>query len=215
MPSLVNYSCPQRLQSKVIKMVDISYGGENGFNQAIDLAADCLSNVKFIQEKKLIGMFSRYFTASINCTFPPDRTLFWRSSSRFRQILLRCGGHAGSPEERCRWNTHLLGKFGYDALRIEGIWRRNWSNEPNIALDIGTGTWYSKLYRRGGKSGHVWRFSAHLTIRLQSGLQTELTDGHLIDSFFKSFSILTGILHYKVNFLRLDEAEFDDLDYEF
>ena len=48
----------QRLQTKVIKVVDVSYGGENGFNQAIDLAAETLSNVKFIQEKKLIG---RYF----------------------------------------------------------------------------------------------------------------------------------------------------------
>jgi peptide chain release factor subunit 1 len=48
----------QRLQSKVIKVVDVSYGGENGFNQAIELSSETLSNVKFIQEKKLI---SRYF----------------------------------------------------------------------------------------------------------------------------------------------------------
>merc|ERR1711981_1051395 len=48
----------QRLQAKIIKLVDISYGGENGFNQAIELAAESLANVKFIQEKKLIG---RYF----------------------------------------------------------------------------------------------------------------------------------------------------------
>lgn len=47
-----------RLQGKILKIVDISYGGENGFNQAIELSAEVLSNVKFIQEKKLIG---RYF----------------------------------------------------------------------------------------------------------------------------------------------------------
>ena len=46
-----------RLQAKVIKVVDVSYGGENGFNQAIDLSAETLSNVKFIQEKKLIGKY--------------------------------------------------------------------------------------------------------------------------------------------------------------
>ena len=45
----------QRLQAKILKIVDVSYGGENGFNQAIELAAESLSNVKFIQEKKLIG----------------------------------------------------------------------------------------------------------------------------------------------------------------
>lgn len=47
---------PKRLQAKVLKLVDISYGGENGFNQAIELSAEVLSNVKFIQEKKLIGL---------------------------------------------------------------------------------------------------------------------------------------------------------------
>ncbi|CAF4070907.1 unnamed protein product [Rotaria sp. Silwood2] len=47
-----------RLQVKVLKRVDVSYGGENGFNQAIELAAETLGDVKFIQEKKLI---SRYF----------------------------------------------------------------------------------------------------------------------------------------------------------
>ncbi|KAL9610964.1 MAG: hypothetical protein Q9167_004374 [Letrouitia subvulpina] len=46
-----------RLQTKVIKVVDVSYGGENGFNQAIELASETLSNVKFIQEKKLIGKY--------------------------------------------------------------------------------------------------------------------------------------------------------------
>lgn len=48
----------QRLSAKVLKIVDVSYGGENGFNQAIELAAECLANVKFIKEKKLI---SNYF----------------------------------------------------------------------------------------------------------------------------------------------------------
>ncbi|VDQ09614.1 unnamed protein product [Trichobilharzia regenti] len=48
----------QVLQAKLIKIVDISYGGETGFNQAIELATDALTGVKFIQEKKLI---QRYF----------------------------------------------------------------------------------------------------------------------------------------------------------
>ncbi|EER18761.1 eukaryotic peptide chain release factor, putative [Perkinsus marinus ATCC 50983] len=47
-----------RLAAILIKVVDVSYGGENGFNQAIELASDTLKNVKFIQEKKLI---TKYF----------------------------------------------------------------------------------------------------------------------------------------------------------
>lgn len=46
-----------RLQAVVLKIVDVSYGGENGFNQAIELSAECLQNVKFIYEKKLISAF--------------------------------------------------------------------------------------------------------------------------------------------------------------
>ncbi|KAL6211788.1 hypothetical protein ACLB2K_017011 [Fragaria x ananassa] len=45
------------LQAKILNVVDVSYGGENGFNQAIELSADVLSNVKFIHEKKLIGKY--------------------------------------------------------------------------------------------------------------------------------------------------------------
>jgi peptide chain release factor subunit 1 len=47
----------QRLKPKVLKIVDVSYGGENGFNQAVELAQECLSNVKFVQEKKILTGF--------------------------------------------------------------------------------------------------------------------------------------------------------------
>lgn len=47
----------QRLQKIVIKMVDVSYGGEQGFNQAIEMSADTLSNVKLMKEKKLLQKY--------------------------------------------------------------------------------------------------------------------------------------------------------------
>ena len=59
-----------RLSAKIIRIVDVAYGGMNGFNQvcrqshrnrtpkdlfqAIDLAADSLSGLRFIQEKHLV-----------------------------------------------------------------------------------------------------------------------------------------------------------------
>ena len=46
-----------RLRAIVVKIVDVSYGGENGFNQAIELSQEALSNVKFVQEKKLIQQY--------------------------------------------------------------------------------------------------------------------------------------------------------------
>jgi peptide chain release factor subunit 1 len=38
-------------------LLDVSYGGEPGFNQAIELASETLKNVKFIKEKKLMSKF--------------------------------------------------------------------------------------------------------------------------------------------------------------
>jgi peptide chain release factor subunit 1 len=46
-----------RLKKVVVKIVDTSYGFENGFNQAIELSKETLKDVKFIQEKDLIGRF--------------------------------------------------------------------------------------------------------------------------------------------------------------
>lgn len=47
-----------RLQKAVIKTVDVSYGMDPGFNQAIELSAEALANVKLVQEKRLL---QRYF----------------------------------------------------------------------------------------------------------------------------------------------------------
>ena len=46
------------LKEIVIKVLDISYGGENGLNQAIGLSKECLSNMKFVKEKEIL---SHYF----------------------------------------------------------------------------------------------------------------------------------------------------------
>lgn len=46
-----------RLQCKVINVVDVSYGFENGLNQAIEKSAEALLNVKFMKEKALISDF--------------------------------------------------------------------------------------------------------------------------------------------------------------
>jgi len=46
-----------RLHQIVFKIIDISYGGENGLNQAIDLCSDDLKTVRLIQEKKVLQAF--------------------------------------------------------------------------------------------------------------------------------------------------------------
>ena len=85
---IANLFTNRRLQAVIVNIVDVSYGGENGFNQvcvvqlkrprqpfcvgstlsltpslkcqAIELSTDILANVKFIQEKKLIAKCARH-----------------------------------------------------------------------------------------------------------------------------------------------------------
>ncbi|KAF3668236.1 Eukaryotic peptide chain release factor subunit 1-2 [Capsicum annuum] len=47
----------RRLKGKILKVVDVSNGGEDGFNQAIKLSAEKLGNVKFMQEIHIIGKY--------------------------------------------------------------------------------------------------------------------------------------------------------------
>jgi len=47
----------KRLLPVICAIVDVSYGGENGLNEAITLAAEALTNVKFVAEKKLVSKF--------------------------------------------------------------------------------------------------------------------------------------------------------------
>ncbi|KAK9055320.1 hypothetical protein SSX86_026402 [Deinandra increscens subsp. villosa] len=46
-----------RLGAKILNVVDVSYGGENGFNQAIELSSELLLDVKIIQETRLLEKY--------------------------------------------------------------------------------------------------------------------------------------------------------------
>ncbi len=52
----------QRIKKKILKVVDISYGAERGFNQAIGLSAGCLGDVRFVEEKQLISSFFEHIS---------------------------------------------------------------------------------------------------------------------------------------------------------
>jgi len=78
-----------RLQVIVQKVVDVSYGGENGFNQAIELAADSLANVKFIREKKLlIRYFSEISQDTGKYCFGPRDTLQALELSAVEELIV-------------------------------------------------------------------------------------------------------------------------------
>lgn len=53
-----------KLQTKVVHVVDVSYGFENGLNQAIEKSSEALQNVKFMKEKGLISNFFDHIAQS-------------------------------------------------------------------------------------------------------------------------------------------------------
>ncbi|KAI3686021.1 hypothetical protein L1987_79690 [Smallanthus sonchifolius] len=54
-----------RLKAKILNVVDVSYGGENDFNQAINLSSEIFANVKFVQEKRLMGKYFELISQDI------------------------------------------------------------------------------------------------------------------------------------------------------
>jgi len=46
-----------RLRKIIVSVVDVSYGGEQGLNQAIELSKSSLTNIKLVQEQQIVGKF--------------------------------------------------------------------------------------------------------------------------------------------------------------
>lgn len=64
-----------RLKEKVLKLVDVSYGGDNGFNQAIDQCGEILENVKFLQEKRLLQKYFDEISTGGKVSFGIEETM--------------------------------------------------------------------------------------------------------------------------------------------
>ncbi|KAH7928199.1 peptide chain release factor eRF/aRF subunit 1 [Leucogyrophana mollusca] len=189
----------QRLAAKIIKVVDVSYGGENGFNQAIELAAESLANVKFVQEKKLI---QKYFDEISQDTgkycFGIEDTLkaldlgavetlvVWENLDVTRYVLRNAAGeeiiiHASKEQEKDR--EKFLDKS--TGLEMEQ------ATEPQALLE-----WFAEKYKEFGANLEF------VTNRSQEGAQ-----------FVKGFGGIGGLLRYKVDMTNL--AALDDEEDEF
>ena len=188
-----------RLQSKVIKVVDVSYGGENGFNQAIDLAAETLSNVKFIQEKRLINKyFDEINLDSGKVCYGIDDTLKALEASACETLIVY------ENLEITRWvlksstgsEIILHTQKGQEANR-EMFMDKETGQEMDL-IDQGSFLeWLAENYKNYGASLEF------VSDRSSEGNQ-----------FVKGFGGIGALLRYKVNFEQLadvsDEDEFYD-----
>ncbi|XP_033632504.1 eukaryotic peptide chain release factor subunit 1 [Asterias rubens] len=189
-----------RLQNKILKLVDVSYGGENGFNQAIELSAEVLGNVKFIQEKKLIGKYfdeisqdtGKYCFGVVDTLKALEMgaveiLIVWENLEIMRYLLKNHSAdeekvlHLTSEQERDR--TYFMDKdTGVELELVE--------SQPLLE-------WLANNYKTFGSTLEI------ITDRSQEGSQ-----------FCKGFGGIGGILRYRVDFqqMELDDNDFNDFD---
>lgn len=193
-----------RLAAKVIKVVDVSYGGENGFNQAIELAAETLGNVKFIQEKKLIA---KYFDE-----VSQDTGLVCFGVNDTMKAL-----ELGAVETLILWENLQMTRYQFSAIEgaeesakeilflrpdEEKAGKGN-MQDPNTGADLELEDkcllieWLANNYKGFGTNLEI------ITDRSQEGSQ-----------FCSGFGGIGGLLRYRVDFAAMDydPGEFDDVD---
>ncbi|KLO19587.1 translation release factor [Schizopora paradoxa] len=183
----------QRLAAKVVKVVDVSYGGENGFNQAIKLAADSLANVRFVQETRLlqkyfdeINMNTGKYCFGIDDTLEAlnmgavETLIVWENLEVTRYTLTNA---AGDEIIKC-----LIKE---DEKSREKLFDPSTSTEMQQAAEPQPLVeWLAENYKSFGAK-----------LELISDCSQEGTQ------FVKGFGGIGGILRYKVDFSVFDDGE--------
>jgi len=189
-----------RLQVKVLKRVDVSYGGENGFNQAIELAAETLGDVKFIQEKKLIA---RYFDEvsrdSGQYCFGIDETLkalemgavetliVWENFDVMRYVLR-------NPQTQETKILHLRSDQEKEKSHFQD---KDSGVELEHVEEMPLLEWFANNYKNFGATLEI------VTDKSQEGSQ-----------FVRGFGGVGGILRYKVDLQNLNvDEDAEPIDY--
>mmetsp|Transcript_79493 Transcript_79493/g.199864 ORF Transcript_79493/g.199864 Transcript_79493/m.199864 type:complete len:439 (-) Transcript_79493:42-1358(-) len=194
-----------RLDKVLIKpLLDVSYGGENGFNQAIELASESLKNVKFIQEKRLITNFldevaqdTGKYCFGIKDTMTAlemgavSTLITWENLDVIRLIIK-------NPHTDTRETHYVTPAEAKDAKLYRDA-------ESGVELDVEDNQlfveWIVENYKTFGTKLEF------ITDRSQEGNQ-----------FCKGFGGVGGLMRYRVEFENFDEPDFaaiEDSDDDF
>lgn len=186
----------QRLKAKVLKTVDVSYGGENGFNQAIDLAAETLGNVKFIQEKKLVQRYFDEISKDTNkyCYGVTDTMLALQQGAVEILIVWENMEHTRVELENPQTGEKLVKILSKEQMldmsnfvdKDSNVELETRDQEPYV-------DWLAANYKEFGTSLEF------ITDRSQEGAQ-----------FVQGFGGIGGLMRYEVNFEVFEEPDDDD-----
>jgi len=192
-----------RLAKNVLKMVDVSYGMDAGFNQAIELAAETLSNVKLVQEKKLLQTYFDEISLDTGkyCFMVAD-TLQALDMSCVQTIIV----WENLAVNRLTLKNTVTGEESIVHLTPEQEANDSHFHEKDtgvqleIANRIALVEWLAENYKSFGATLEF------VTDRSQEGSQ-----------FCRGFGGIGGILRWKVDFQELEVQEYvgDDFDDDF
>ena len=196
-----NQEFDQRLRTVVLKLVDISYGGEQGFNQAIGMSMECFSNVRLVQEQKMINKFYEEITfdtgkicygaeETVKCLIDNSvGTLIVWDNLAIQRVELKIKGSTDSDEVLIRY-------LSTEDVEYKSSWTdKNTGIEYAIADYDPLIDWLSENYQN---------FKADLffvTDKSPEGSQ-----------FVTGFSGIGGLLRYKIELTEGHFVEDDDDD---
>eukprot|EP01062_Namystynia_karyoxenos_P011204 TRINITY_DN13997_c0_g1_i1.p1 TRINITY_DN13997_c0_g1~~TRINITY_DN13997_c0_g1_i1.p1 ORF type:complete len:451 (+),score=222.08 TRINITY_DN13997_c0_g1_i1:96-1448(+) len=181
----------QRLSPIVMKLVDVAYGGENGFNQAIELSQDVLGNVKFIKEKRLITeFFESISTDNDMYCFGMEDTVRALEMGAVRVLMLwEELPHKHYIVTGPSWDHPREYNITEAEAQKLGIFKDEEGQQCEVEVEDFV-EWCALNYK---KFGCTLEF---VTNKSQEGSQ-----------FVRGFQGVGGLLRYKVNFVELNELE--------
>ncbi|KAJ7971819.1 Eukaryotic peptide chain release factor subunit 1-3 [Quillaja saponaria] len=189
-----------RLQAKILNVVDVSYGGENGFNQAIELSAEILSNVKFIQEKRLIGKYFEEISQDTGkYVFGADDTLKALEMGAVETLIV----WENLDVNRYVLKNSVTGEIVIKNLNKEQEVDQSNFRDPATSAELEVQEkmplleWFANEYKRFGCSLEF------VTNKSQEGSQ-----------FCRGFGGIGGILRYQLDIRSFDELSDDGEVYE-
>lgn len=189
-----------RLKEIVCATVDVQYGFENGFNQAIELSAESLSNIKYVQEKKIISAYFEEISKDTGMICYGLKETFYALENGAVETLLiwedlpHMRFTCSNGEEQVI--LHLLPEEAEDSTNFVDP---NTGQELTIEKSETLVEWFSEHYRDYGTQ------LLFITDHSQEGCQ-----------FVQGFGGIGGFLRFQLDFTGLDylEGDFGDDEYD-
>ncbi|KAJ0046752.1 hypothetical protein Pint_05788 [Pistacia integerrima] len=183
------------LRAKILKVVDISYGGKKGFDQAIELSFDVLSNVNVVKEKRLIGKFFEEISQDTGkYVFGVDDTIMALEMGSIQTLIIWEDLDISRYALKISVTNEIVIKYLNKEQETDDTKFQDSAtgSELKVQEKLALVDWFADQYKQFGCSLEF------VTNKSQEG-----------SKFCRGYGGIGGILRYQLNIRSFDEA-FDD-----